>query len=201
MARRPLAALVAALLLAMSCAAPPPARADNPMGYRLMEPDEASRLPRAGGTLGMDVDRAQRVDEGGMTFDLMRVRQVRRGTPAARAGLDVGDTIIAVDGRVFPTIAAFASYIGSTPPGQQISIDYIPKGGGPQQAQRVAVAVGGPGGKAAPVSGQQAEEQEKAGMSTGAKLAIAAAAAAVIGCYWKGCFSRDSGAAGSAARP
>jgi hypothetical protein len=181
----------------MPCA-PTPARADNPMGYRLLEPDEASRLPRAGGTRGMDVDRAQRVEDNGMTFDLMRVRQVRRDSPAARAGFDVGDTVIAVDGRVFPTIAAFAAYVGSTPPGGRISIDYIPKGGGPQQAQRVAVALGGTGGKPAP--SQQADAPEKTGMSTGAKLAIGAAAAAVIGCYWKGCLSRGQ-SAGAPARP
>lgn len=190
MANRPLAALVAASLLLMPCVSLP-ARADNPMAYRLLAPDEASRLPRAGGSLGMDVDRAQRVTDGGMTFDLMRVKQVRRGSPAARVGFDVGDTIIAVDGRVFPTIAAFAAYVGSTSPGSQISIDYIPKGGGPQEAQRVPVVVGGPGGQAAQ---RQEEAPAKTGMSTGAKLAIGAAAAAVIGCYWKGCLSGRPGA-------
>src|SRR5689334_8298609 len=159
------------------------------MGYRLLTEEEAARLPRHGGSLGMDVDRAQRVTESGITFDLMRVKQVRRGSPAAQAGFAPGDTIISVDGQVFPTIAAFAAYVGSTTPGSRIDIDYIPAGGGPQQAQRVAVTVGGRG-QPAPAAGQQGEAPAKAGLSTGQKLAIGAGAAAIIGCYWMGCFSR-----------
>ena len=187
-ASRPLAALAAACLLLAPCVSTP-AWADNPMGYRLLTEDEAAKLPRHGGSLGMDVDRAQRVTDSGMTFDLMRVKQVRRGSPAAQAGLAPGDTIISVDGQVFPTIAAFAAYVGSTSPGSRIDVDYIPAGGGPQQAQRVAVTVGGSkqAGQPAP---RQDETPSKSGLSTGQKLAIGAAAAAVIGCYWTGCLSR-----------
>src|SRR3954465_13329835 len=163
------------------------------MSYRLLTEEEAARLPRHGGSLGMDVDRAQRVTESGMTFDLMRVKQGRRGppggaegrrgSPAGQAGFAPGDTIISVDGQVFPTIAAFAAYVGSTSPGSRIDVDYIPQGGGPQQAQRTAVAVGGAkqAGQPAP---QQDQAPSKSGLSTGQKLAIGAAAAAVIGCYW-----------------
>jgi len=186
-ASRPLAALTAACLL-LAPHLSTPAWADNPMGYRLLTEEEAARLPRHGGSLGMDVDRAQRVTESGITFDLMRVKQVRRGSPAAQAGFAPGDTIISVDGQVFPTIAAFAAYVGSTSPGSRIDVDYIPQGGGPQQAQRVAVAVGGAkqAGQPAP---QQDQAPSKSGLSTGQKLAIGAAAAAVIGCYWTGCLS------------
>jgi membrane-associated protease RseP (regulator of RpoE activity) len=182
---RPRAALAAAFLLVAPCASTP-VRADNPMGYRLLSEKEAARLPRHGGSLGMDVDRAQRVTDSDLTFDLMRVEQVRRDSPAARAGFEAGDEIIAVDGQVFATIAAFAASVGSTAPGSRIEIDYIPAGGGPQQAQRVMVTAGRRG-QTAPA--QQGEAPAKAGLSTGQKLAIGTGAAAVIGCYWMGCFS------------
>jgi hypothetical protein len=198
-AARPLAALAAACLL-LAPYVSTPAWADNPMGYRLLTQEDAARLPRHGGALGMDVDRAQRVTDSGMTFDLMRVKQVRRGSPAAQAGFAVGDSIIAVDGQVFPTIAAFAAYVGSTAPGSRIDIDYIPAGGDPQQAQRVAVTVGGGKQAAGQPAPQQNEAPTKSGLSTGQKLAIGAAAAAVIGCYWKGCLSRGQ-SEGAPARP
>ena len=192
-ASRPLAAFTAACLL-LAPYLSTPAWADNPMGYRLLTEDEAAKLPRRGGSLGMDVDRAQRVTDSGMTFDLMRVKQVRRGSPAAQAGFAPGDTIISVDGQVFPTIAAFAAYVGSTTPGSRIDVDYVPKGGSPQEAQRVAVTVGGK--QTAQAAPRQDQAPSKSGLSTGQKLAIGAAAAAVIGCYWTGCLSR-----GQAAKP
>src|SRR3954468_7908872 len=80
-------ALAAAFLLVAPCASTP-VRADNPMGYRLLSEEEAARLPRHGGSLGMDVDRAQWVTDSDLTFDLMRVEQFRRDSPAARAGFE-----------------------------------------------------------------------------------------------------------------
>jgi len=71
----------------------------------------------------MDVERAQQITNDGMTFDLIRVKQVRRGAPGGRAGFRKGDQIIAVDGRVFPSIAAFGVYVGSMPGGSRVSID------------------------------------------------------------------------------
>ena len=135
----------------------------------------------------MNVERAQQLTDDGMTFDIMEVRQVRRGSPGSRAGFKVGDQIIAVDGQVFPTIAAFASYVGSKSPGSRINVDYMPSGGGPQQAERVAVVVGAPSG--------DAQTPAASGMSTGTKVAIGAGAVALLGCYELGCFSHHAATA------
>jgi C-terminal processing protease CtpA/Prc len=121
-----------------------------------------------------------------MTFDLIRVTQVKPGSPSAQAGFHRGDQIIAVDGRLFPSLGAFAAYVGSRSPGGQAIIDYIPAGGGPEQAQRVAVTVGGAGKSAA----TKAEEPARTGMSTRTKIGLGAAA--LLGCYELGCFSRSN---------
>ena len=182
MRTRPLAAALAACLLLTA----PAARADNPMGYRLLSQQEAAQLPRNGGGLGLDVERSDRITDRGLTFDIIRIKDVRRGSTGAAAGLARGDQIIAVDGRVFASLTAFAAYVGAVPPGRPVEVDYIPAGGGPQQAQRVAVEVG-QGGR--PGQGPIAES---GGMSTGKKLAIGAGAAALLGCYALGCFSHKS---------
>ena len=179
-----MAALVA---LPLSFGAMAPAFADNPMGYQLLSEREASQLPRQHGALGLDVARAQQIADAGMVFDIMRVQQVRPHSPGAQAGLRPGDQIIAVDGRVFPTIAAFAAYIGSRAPGSQGVIDYMPAGSGPAQAQRVGVTFGGPGWSGQHIALHHSP-QASTGMSTGTKLAIGAGAAALL-CYKMGCFS------------
>ncbi len=168
-------ALAAVLLLPL---APIPARADNPMGYRLLTQEEASTLPHNRGALGLDIERLQRIDDDGLSFDIMRVKQVRRNTPGAQAGFKDGDQIVAVDGHVFQSLTTFAAYVGSIPPGGRIHVDYIPAGGGPQQAQRLEATVGAAGQPmtAAP------------GMSTGTKVAIGVGAVALFGCYELGCF-------------
>ena len=103
----------------------------------------------------------------------------------SQAGIRTGDQVIAVDGRVFPSVAAFAAYVGSMPPGREISIDYMPANGGPQDAQRVGVRMGGGtrdlASQSAPGHG---------GLTFGQKAAIGAGAAALFGCYELGCFSR-----------
>src|ERR1700677_4813897 len=107
-----IAATILASCLSMQLLAAP-AYAENQMGYTLLPAAEAAQLSRGGGVLGLDVGRAQQISDSGMTFELLRVNSVRRGSPGATAGLKVGDQIIAVDGRVFPSVAAFASYVGS----------------------------------------------------------------------------------------
>lgn len=183
LARRAIAALVA---LPLSFGTIGPAFADNPMGYRLLSEQEASRLPRQHGALGLDVARARQIADSGMVFEIMRVQQVRPNSPGAQAGLRPGDQIIAVDGRVFPTIAAFAAYVASRTPGSHGVIDYMPAGGGPAEAQRVGVTFGGPGWSGRPSAPSSGEAST--GMSTGTKLAIGAGAAALL-CYKMGCFS------------
>jgi len=187
---RTMAAWVAAALLFTQCM-PLPAYADNQMGYRLLSEQEAGALPRNQGALGLNVERAQQISDGGMTFDLLRVTQVRRGSTGAQAGLKAGDTIIAVDSRVFPTLGTFAAYVGAAQPGSQITVDYMPAGGGPQQAQRVAVAVG-QAGQSAPPPPVAATPSPSTGMTTGEKIALGAAAVALFRCYRRGCFSSQT---------
>ncbi len=158
------------------------------MGYQLFGTEQAAQLPRGGGVFGMDVSRGQVIVDSGMRFELLKVEGVRRGSPAAQAGLATGDQVIAVDGRVFPSVAAFAGYVGSLPPGRTISVDYLPRGEGPQNAQRVGVTLVSPAGGALP--SQRAAEPAEHGPSTGQKLAIGAGAVALFGCYELGCFSQ-----------
>lgn len=177
---RTFALFIAATLVVGECI-PAPAHAENQMGYQLLTSQEAAALPHNHGSLGMDIERSQQITDGGMTFDLIRVKGVRRGSPGAQAGFNPGDQIIAVDGRVFPSLVVFAEYVGSVQPGTAASVDYIPANGGPAQAQRVAVTIGTPrNGAQAPAPG---------GMSTGTKVAIGVGAAALLGCYELGCFS------------
>lgn len=199
MVSRTVTAIVIASMLTLQWT-PKPAYAENQMGYRLLSVQEASRLQRNRGALGMDVERAQQITDDGMTFDLIRVKQVRPGSAGAQAGFRRGDQIIAVDGRVFPSIAAFAAYVGSISPGNRVSVDYIPAGGGPEKAERVAVIIGGAGKAAAQGLPQnpQSEEPASSGMPTRTKIGIGAAA--LLGCYALGCFSsrsKSSGAAGN----
>lgn len=188
---RKMAAILAAAVLVIPAA---PVRADNQMGYRLLSAQEAAGLPRNRGALGLEVDRGQQITDDGMTFDIIRVKQVKPGSTGGRAGLKAGDEIIALDGRVFPTLVAFAAYIGSASPGGQMMVDYMPAGGGPQQAQRVAVTVGRAGQAAPPVA--DTGSKGSGGMSTGTKIAIGAGAVALLGCYEMGCFAhRNTGPA------
>ena len=169
------------------------------MGYRLLLLQEASRLPRHRGALGMDVERAQQITNDGMTFDLIRVKQVRRGSPGDRAGFRKGDQIIAVDGRVFPSIAAFGAYVGSMSPGSRVNVDYIPAGGGPGNAERVPVIIGDAGRPTQePPQNRQSDDAASSGMSTRTKIGIAAAA--LFGCYALGCFSKSKGPGGTSAQ-
>jgi hypothetical protein len=199
MVSRTVSAIVAASMLCMQWT-PRLAYAENQMGYRLLSVQEASRLPRHHGALGMDVERAQQITDEGLTFDLIRVKQVRRDSPGARAGFRIGDQIIAVDGRVFPSIAAFAAYIGSMPPGNRVSIDYIPAGGGPEDAERVPVVIGDTAKpRQDPARNPHEDETASAGMSTRTKIGIAAAA--LLGCYAMGCFSKSKPSTGNSAPP
>jgi len=166
------------------------ANAENSMGYRLVSAAQAARLPNNHGALGLDVAPAQPITDSGMTFALMRVKRAQAGSAAAQAGLQRGDQIIAVNGRVFPTITAFAGYMRSMAPGSRVHIDYIPAGGGPRNAERVAVIVGKAGSSGTQYAQAQAKEQSS-GISTRTKIGLGAAA--VLGCYYFGCFSGGSG--------
>ena len=136
----------------------------------------------------MDVGAAQRITDADLTFDVLGINTVKRGSPGEAAGFRAGDEIIAVNGFVFPSVAAFAAFVGSISPGNQISVDYIPNGGGPAQAQRVAVTLGSAGGPTPAVANNPTPAPSH-GLSTGVKTAIGLGAAALFGCYKLGCFS------------
>lgn len=186
MIRRTATAAVAATMMMQVIMVP--AHAENQMNYSLLPASEAAQLTRGGGVLGMEVGRAQQITDSGLAFELLKVTSVRRGLPADKAGLKTGDQVIAVDGRVFPSVAAFAAYVGSKQPATPISIDYMPSGSGPQQAQRLAVTLSGGARGTAP----EAAAPAQAGLSTGRKIAIGVAAAALFGCYKYGCFSHKT---------
>ena len=183
MLNRMIAAIIAVSLLS-PVVVPTAALADNSMGYQLLTADQASSLQKNGGKLGMQVGRAEQITSGGLTFDILRVKGVASNSAAAQAGFKIGDQIIAVDGKVFPSVATFAAYVGSHQPADRISVDYMPPDGGPKDAQRTTVTLGGGGGPAhAPA------QPEPTGLSTGTKIAIGAGAAVLFGCYKFGCFS------------
>ena len=184
--------LAVSLLIGSLCL---PAYADNQMGYRLLSPQDAQALPHNHGALGMDIEAAQRITDGGMIFDLIRVKQVRSGSAGEQAGFHPGDEIIAVDGEVFSSLAVFAAYVGSVQPGSQVNVDYIPAGGGPQQAQRIGVTVGMAGQTPQPAPQADQSNLPRPGLSTGTKVAIGVGAVALFGCYELGCFSRHHHAA------
>jgi len=189
--RRTITGVAVAAMLAAQLA-PASAYAENPMGYRVLSIEQAARLPNKNGALGLDVAPGQQISDSGMNFVLMQVRRVQAGSTAAQAGLQRGAQVIAVDGRVFPSAAAFAAYVRAMPPGRRISIDYMPAGGGPGDAERVAVVVGKPGypgNDRAPEPHAQAQKQPS-GRSTRTRIGLAAAA--LLGCYYFGCFSGDS---------
>lgn len=185
--KREIAILAAVLIGSESFAAG--ASADNKMGYKLETAAEAAKLPKAGGSLGMKIGPQDDIKSEGLDFQVLKVEGVVSDSPAAQAGLKVGDQIIAVNGHVFPNTRAFAEYVGSIKPGQQINVDYMPQGGGPKDAQRVGVTVGESGHAAKPQAQQQAQKSE-GGLSTGQKAAIGLGAAALIGCYEYGCISK-----------
>src|SRR5438132_11440719 len=131
MVSRTVTAIVTASMLTLQWT-PNRACAENQMGYRLLSFQEVSRLPRQHGALGLEVERAQQITDDGMTFDLIRVKQVRRGSPGARAGFRKGDQIIAVDGRVFRASRRSAlTSDQSRPAAASVSIIYL-QGAGPR---------------------------------------------------------------------
>jgi len=180
--KRTMTAVALASMISVQLA-PIVAHAENAMGYRLVTTSQAANLPDNHGSLGLNVAPARQITSSGMRFALMQVRGVQGGSPGARAGLQQGDQIIAVNGRVFPTGTAFAAYSRSIPPGTRINIDHIPAGAGPSGAERVALVVGKPGQSTA----RSATSEPSRGISTRMKLGLGAAA--VLGCYYMGCFS------------
>jgi putative serine protease PepD len=54
----------------------------------------------------------------------VRIGEVRDGTPAETAGLEVGDTVLSVDGKKVTSADELTSIIGSKSPGETVTITY-----------------------------------------------------------------------------
>jgi putative serine protease PepD len=54
----------------------------------------------------------------------VRIGEVRSGTPAETAGLEVGDTVLSVDGKKITSADELTSVIGSKSPGETVTITY-----------------------------------------------------------------------------
>lgn len=210
MANRPVALAAAASLLLLQCGTGRQAyaqyrgpqgdqfqggqgqRSGNAMGYRMLTSQDAATLPRGGATLGLDVQSTQQINEQGLSFSVLRVTQVRQGSPAAAGGLQRGDNLIAVNGYVFPGIREFAQYVASLSPGTSMTVDFIPAGSRPDNAQRISLRLGGQGGYQDRGRYAQGPDEKPTGMSTKTKLGLGAAA--LFGCYELGCFSSGKSA-------
>lgn len=68
------------------------------------------------------------------------VRTVAPGGPAAAAGLQPGDVVVAVDGRAVNGMAALADALGDTPPGRAVTLTYVRGAGRADTAVTVAAA-------------------------------------------------------------
>lgn len=168
--------------------------AESNLKYRLLTSEEVDALPRNKGDLGVDVEQAQEVSAGGMTFTVIRVVRVHNGLAGSRAGLTTGDQVIAVDGRVFPDVAAFTAYVGSKAPDSQVDVDYVPSGRGPKQAQRVNLVVGADSPTSTSL-GRLDRTPPPVGTAA-AKAAIGEGVASLLGCSEIDCFSHPTSPGG-----
>jgi regulator of sigma E protease len=69
---------------------------------------------------------------GGVPKATLTLQQVLGGTPAAKAGLVAGDTLVGVDGRAWTSWDQAQKYFAAHPD-TTIKLAYVPKGGGPQR--------------------------------------------------------------------
>lgn len=72
----------------------------------------------------------------GVAQATLTLGQVVKGTPAARAGLVAGDTLVGADGHTWTTWDQASAYLRAHPD-QTISLTYTPKGGGAQRTVQV----------------------------------------------------------------
>jgi len=81
------------------------------------------------GTMGWNRPDERRIlERRGVIGDGVLITGVPRGQPAAEAGLKPGDIIIAIDGRLTPTVDVVRSIISVQRPGQQVDIRVVRDG-------------------------------------------------------------------------
>ncbi|MBM4200936.1 MAG: Do family serine endopeptidase [Gammaproteobacteria bacterium] len=66
------------------------------------------------------------------------IAQIVPGSPAATAGLQVGDVVVAVNGKSVANASSLRSAIGLTPPGQEIELEIVRNGA----SRTLSVAIG-----------------------------------------------------------
>jgi serine protease Do len=86
---------------------------------RRAAPRPAAAEPPAG-RLGLEVEEAGAVSPGGAEEGAVVVRGVRRGSPAARAGLRAGDTILEVNRKKIGGLSELEALVKETPPGGKL---------------------------------------------------------------------------------
>jgi S1-C subfamily serine protease len=74
--------------------------------------------------LGVDLG-ADTVTVDGVTRHGVKIANVRPGTPAAAAGLKVGDVITAIDGNPTREVASLMAWVRSYSPGQEITLNVV----------------------------------------------------------------------------
>jgi S1-C subfamily serine protease len=80
------------------------------------------------GVQTVDVDQAK-LDGGTVDADEgAYVQAVTEGTPAARAGIQAGDVVVAVDGKKIASAAALGGAIRQHKPGDEVEIELDRKG-------------------------------------------------------------------------
>jgi putative serine protease PepD len=95
----------------------------KPLITRLEKGDGgASTAAASGGYVGVSVDDAQTATGGAV------VTQVVTGSPAAQAGLQAGDVVVAVDGRSVAGAADLVSAIRSHAPGDRVRLTILRNG-------------------------------------------------------------------------
>ena len=103
-----------------------------------IESHQASATVHIGPTAFLGVEVQDAGDQGGFGFGAgtggqpssgALVAGVVSGSPAARAGLTAGDTIVAVDSRSVDSATALTSMLGSDQPGQRVTIGWIDQSG------------------------------------------------------------------------
>jgi S1-C subfamily serine protease len=69
-----------------------------------------------------------------------QVAAVVAGSPAARAGLDAGDTITSIAGRRVGSVADVASVLAALAPGQVVDVTFVSPDGSPQSSSTTVTA-------------------------------------------------------------
>lgn len=112
-------ALTFGLLVACSTPSAPPRPAAPPVAAAPIDASVAPPVdPDARSWVGVRIDNAS-----------LRITQVIRGAPGERAGLQIGDQLVSIDGQPVTTVPAFVDRVARTKAGDKLAIVVV-RGGG-----------------------------------------------------------------------